>query len=131
MLVFGAPRGTHQLEDCASGKNPIADPEECGSQRYELREDPFDWTLGEGATVKTRVTLVLSNIATTPTDIYLDGKLARSLEPHTYYIMDAAPGARTFQNCPGGVTPEQQDSDCAEPIIQELRAAVEIWKVGD
>lgn len=131
VLVFNVPPGTHQLEDCAVNKNPIAYPDDCGSQRYDLQDNPFDWTLGEGAANEKQVTLVLSNSASTPTDIYFDGKLAHSLEAHQYFILNTTPGKHMFQNCPSGETPDAQDSMCADAAQQDLRNAVEIWKVGD
>jgi hypothetical protein len=125
VLVFAAPGGTHQLEDCPHNENPIANPTDCDSERYDLNENPFDWTITGDAKPNPKVTLVLMNISPNAQTIYVDGTLARAVAANQYYLLDESPGKHTVQNCSGDST------SCSDTFDADWEAAVEFWKVGN
>lgn len=131
VLIFAAPGGTHQLEACPQDENPVANPKDCSSERYDLTENPFDWTITGDAQPDPQVTLVLMNVSSDAQTIYVDGALARALQPNQSYIMNVSPGKHSVQNCSGDIPPGQVDASCNDPDNQDWQAAVEFWKVGD
>lgn len=130
VLVFDAPGGTHQLEDCPLGENPIANPTDCDSERYGLNQNPFDWTIGGDAKVGPKVSLILMNDVSSAQTIYIDGTLVSKLEPNSYYIKDIVPGVHSIQNCSGDIAPGQSGAQCNDPQNQDWERATEIWKIA-
>lgn len=130
-LIFRIPRGTHQLEDCARGKNPQDHRQDCESRRMDIQENPFGWEIEGAATPRGLVVLILENISKISSDFFVDGGFVAALEPGQYVILRISRGAHTFQACLRGENPNLEASNCGDSTSVDAQTAVFSWAIID
>ncbi len=125
-------RGSHVLTNCARGKNPQVNPENCVGRTYTVDQDPFFWELpGNVTPTQANALFLIRNISSIDIDFFIDGKLSASVDRNRYVELNVLVGVHNFQACPRGMNPLADSASCGTLSRFDIENAVQSWTIRD